>query len=64
MPYFIYILLCNQKTYYVRITDNLGLLYWQQKKYDEAVNSWKKTLKINPDFQFPPEILQLLQTQQ
>jgi len=60
MPYFIYILLCNQKTYYVRITDNLGLLYWQQKKYDEAVNSWKKTLKINPNFQFSPEILQLL----
>ena len=23
MPYFIYILLCNQKTYYVGITDNL-----------------------------------------
>lgn len=23
MPYFIYILLCNQKTYYVGITDNI-----------------------------------------
>lgn len=23
MPYFLYILLCNQKTYYVGITDNL-----------------------------------------
>ena len=30
---------------------NLGLLYWQEKKYPEAETAWKKTLEINPDYQ-------------
>ena len=47
--------------YYDNAYYNLGLLYWGQKRYEEAKDSWRKTLEINPNFQLPPEILQLLQ---
>ena len=49
--------------YYDNAYYNLGLLYWQEKRYDEAISNWKKTLEINPNYPVAPEILQILEQQ-
>ncbi len=45
---------------YDNVHFSLGALYWRQKKFTEALISWRKVAEMNPAFNFPAEVIQLL----